>query len=119
MRLPPNARALFDLRRSGRVPVPGPFGHVSIVPDWNLETAGAAVLAPPGIDPLDLDFCIVAGLDVTIFVRGDDAERQVDLIVAVMNGDPSSITVVDLDCALNASFGAAVMAVFGRRSGDE
>ncbi len=118
MRLPPNSRALFDLRRSGRLPVPGPFGHISVLPDWNLEVAGATVLAPPSIDPRDLDFCIVAGLDVTIFVRGVDVEHHVDLLVAVMNGDPSSITVIDLDRAVDG-LDAGVLALYIRRAGDE
>lgn len=119
MRLPPNSRALFDLRRQGRVPVPGPFGHISVLPDWSLEIAGAAVLAPPSLDPRGLDFCIVAGLDVTIFVRVDDTEHHVELLLAVMNGDPRSIAVVDLDRAVDG-FDAGLLALYiRRRPGDE
>ncbi len=69
MRLPPNARALFDLRRRGHIPVPGPFGHVSILPDWKFSVSGAYVIAPPDIDPMELDFCFCAGLSVSIFCR--------------------------------------------------
>ena len=118
MRLPPNSRVLMDLRRAGRVPVPGPFGHVAILPDWNLETCGAAVLAPPSLDYLDLDFCVVAGLDVTIFVRGADVTNYIDLIAAVMDGAANSITVVDLDRAVDG-FGAAILAMYSRIPGDE
>lgn len=123
MRLPPNGRPLFDLRRKGRIPVPGPFGHVAIVPDWNMGVAGAFVVAPPSIDPLDLDFCFCAGLSVAIFCRLGDLRRPVDtwlndLILAVMEADPTGITVIDLDQTVDG-LDRGVVAMYVRRAGDD
>ncbi|MEW6415896.1 MAG: hypothetical protein AB1482_11645 [Pseudomonadota bacterium] len=118
MRLPPNSRELFAMRRAGNVPVPGPFGHVAVLPSWNMEIAGAHVLAPESINALDLDFCIVAGLDVAIFVQGVDVEHHVDLILAVMAGDPRTIAVIDLDLAVDG-LDAGLLALYIRRAGDE
>lgn len=119
MRLPPNAKQIFDLRRAGRIPVPGAFGHVAILPDWNFETAGAYVIAPPNVDPDDLDFCIVAGLDVTIFMLDADPARPLtDLVRAVMRSDPRTINVVDIDRAADG-LGLGVVGIFVRRAGDE
>ncbi len=123
MRLPPNSRALFDLRRRGRIPVPGPFGHVSILPDWKFEVAGAYVIAPPSIDPADLDFCFCAGLTVAIFCRLGELGRPVDtwldeVILAVMAADPTSIAVIDLDQTA-AGFDQGLVAMYARRAGDE
>jgi hypothetical protein len=122
MRLPPNARALFDLRRRGRIPVPGPFGHVSVLPDWGLTVAGAYVIAPPSIDPSDLDFCFCAGLTVAIFCRLAELS-PVDtwlheIIVAVMDADPASIAVIDLDQAA-AGLDRGLVALYVRRAGND
>lgn len=119
MRLPPNARALFALRRRGRIPVPGPFGHVSILPDWKFEVAGAYVIAPPEIEPTDLDFCFCAGLDVAIFCRLGSVGRPVDawlhdVIIAVMQADAQSIVVIELNQA-RASLDAGIVAMYERR----
>lgn len=123
MRLPPRARALFDLRRAGRIPVPGPFGHVSIVPDWHFEVAGAYVIAPPDIDPIELDFCFCAGLTVCIFCRIGTLERTLDtwledVIVAVMRADAKSIAVVELNLA-RAGLDQGVVAIYMRKGGDD
>lgn len=119
MRLPPNARALFELRRRGRIPVPGPFGHVSILPDWKFEVAGAYVIAPPEIEPADLDFCFCAGLDVAIFCRIGAVGRPLDawlhdVIVAVMQADAQSIVVIELNRARTA-LDAGIVAMYERR----
>lgn len=119
MRLPPNARALFDLRRRGHIPVPGPFGHVSILPDWKFEVAGAYVIAPPEIEPADLDFCFCAGLDVAIFCRFGAVGRPLDawlhdVIVAVMQADARSIVVIELNRARTA-LDAGIVAMCERR----
>lgn len=123
MRLPPNARALFNLRRRGRVPVPGPFGHVSVLPDWQFSVAGAYVIAPPSIAPSELDFCFCAGLSVAIFCRLGDDLSPVDtwleeVILSVMASDPASITVIDLDQTA-AGLGQGVVAMYVRRAGDD
>lgn len=123
MRLPPNARAIFDLRRRGRIPVPGPFGHVSVLPDWGLAVAGAYVIAPPSIDPAELDFCFCAGLSVAIFCRLGDLGRPLDtwlheVILAVMDADPVSIAVIDLDQAA-AGLDQGLVAMYVRRAGDD
>lgn len=123
MRLPPKARALFDLRRRGRVPVPGPFGHVSVLPDWQFSVAGAFVIAPPSIDPAELDFCFCAGLDVSVFCRLGDIGRPLDtwleeVILAVMAADPATITVIDLD-QTSGGLDQGVVALYVRRAGDD
>lgn len=123
MRLPPNARALFDLRRRGRIPVPGPFGHVSVLPGWHFEVAGAFVIAPPEIDPADLDFCFCAGLSVAIFCRLGELSRPLDtwldeVILAVMAADPTSITVIDLD-QTGDGLDQGIVAMYVRRAGDD
>jgi hypothetical protein len=100
MRLPPNGRALLDLRRAGRIPVRGPWGHIAILPEWEMDVAGAAVTVPQDMDPGELDFCFVAGLDVSIFTRIGSLGRPLDLhdlLGAVMAGQPRSIAVIDLN----------------------
>ena len=122
MRLPPNARALFELRRKGRIPVPGPFGHVSVLPDWGLTVAGAYVIAPPSIEPSDLDFCFVAGLSVAIFCRLAELSPVdtwlYEIILAVMDSDPTSIAVIDLDQAA-AGLDHGLVAMYVRRAGND
>lgn len=123
MRLPPNARALFNLRRRGRIPVPGPFGHVSVLPDWGLTVAGAYVIAPPSIDPAGLDFCFCAGLTVAIFCRLGETSLPSDtwlqeVILAVMDADPASIAVIDLDQAA-AGLDRGLVAMYVRRGGND
>ncbi|MDP1682205.1 MAG: hypothetical protein Q8L39_10590 [Burkholderiales bacterium] len=122
MRLPPKARALFDLRRRGRIPVPGPFGHVSVLPDWGLTVAGAYVIAPPSIDPSDLDFCFCAGLTVAIFCRLAELSPVdtwlYEIILAVMDADPASIAVIDLDQAA-AGLDRGLVAMYVRRAGND
>lgn len=122
MRLPPNARRLFDLRREGRIPVPGPFGHVVVLPDWNMEVTGAFVVAPPDLDPTDFDFCFVGGLEVAIFTRLGDVRRPMnswldDVVVAVMRSDPACVTVIDLDQA-DAGFDLGIVVNY-ERIGDD
>lgn len=126
MRPPPHSAELFKLRCIGKVPVPGPYGHVAVLTDWQIEVAGAFVIAPHGVDPLDLDFSFAAGLDVTLFI----AERcpyfqvyktleylfeqdQLDLIAAIMAGKPASVRVVDLSQA-HLGLGRATVAIFGK-----
>ncbi|MBW8457705.1 MAG: hypothetical protein K0M58_04570 [Thiobacillus sp.] len=123
MRLPPKARALFDLRRSGRIPVPGPFGHVSVLPDWGLTVAGAYVIAPPSIDPAELDFCFVAGLSVAIFCRLGEAGLPSDtwlqkVILAVMDAGPVSIAVIDTDQAATG-LDHGLVAMYVQRAGND
>ena len=122
MRLPPNARALFDLRRRGRIPVPGPFGHVSVLPDWGLTVAGAYVIAPPSIEPSDLDFCFVAGLSVAIFCRLTELSPVdtwlYEIILAVMDADPASIAVIDLDQAADG-LDQGLVALYVRRASND
>lgn len=122
MRLPPKARALFDLRRRGRIPVPGPFGHVSVLPDWGLTVAGAYVIAPPSIEPADLDFCFCAGLTVAIFCRLAELNPVdtwlYEIILAVMDADPASIAVIDLDQA-SAGLDQGLVAMYVRRAGND
>ncbi|MHB8912746.1 MAG: hypothetical protein ACYC42_08880 [Lysobacter sp.] len=85
--------------------------------------AGAYVIAPPSIDPAELDFCFVAGLAVAIFCRLGDLGRPVDtwlheVILAVMAADPISIAVIDLD-QTEAGLDQGLVAMYVRRAGDD
>lgn len=126
MRPPPNSADLFRIRRAGRIPSPGPYGHVSVLPDWNLEVAGAYVYAPPEIEPSELDFSFVAGLDVALFIQERCACHKVyetpeylfdgnhlELLGAIMDGSPETITVIELS-RVHLGLGQAVLAVFGK-----
>lgn len=126
MRPPPNSAELFRIRRAGRIPSPGPYGHVSVLPDWNLTVAGAYVYAPPEIEPRELDFSFVAGLDVALFIHERCPFHRVyqtpeflfdgdhlDLLAAIMAGNPETITVIELN-RVHLGLGPAVLAVFGR-----
>jgi hypothetical protein len=120
MRTPPNSAALFKMRRAGRVPVPGPYGHVSILPAWDLETPGAFLLAPPDLDPLELDFSCVAGLEVAVFTElGDVAAPTTlwSLLLAVLSCDPAAINVIDLNRAAAGQGG--LVAQFIRKAGQD
>ena len=114
MRLPPHSAAIMRARRFGRVPVPGIFGHVTILPSWDLEINGAYVIAPSELNPIDLDFCFVAGLEVSLFIRNCDRFRLVDLLRAVMRCDPLTVNVVNLDQSCNG-FSYGLEAVYARR----
>lgn len=119
MRPPPNSAELFRIRRAGRIPASGPYGHVSVLPEWGLEVAGAHVIAPPDIDPRELDFSFVAGLDVCVFCRIGTLGRPVDswlddVLLAVLTGDPASVAVVNLERA-HLGIGPARVGVFIRR----
>ncbi len=116
MRLPPNGKALFDLRRAGRIPVAGPFGHVAVLPEWDMEVTGAYVVAPPDIDPAELDFCFVADLDVGVFQRMGNvgSPLDLDLISAIRAGDPARIALFDLN-SLAKGFNAALWNVWNCR----
>lgn len=118
MRPPPNSAELFRIRRAGRIPTPGPFAHVAVLPEWNLEVAGAYVYAPPEIDPLELDFSFVAGLDVAIFFRRGGECQTFDnwllsTTLAVMSGDPATVTCIDL-VAAERGLGRAIVARYVR-----
>jgi hypothetical protein len=84
---------------------------VAIVPSWELETEGAFITCPPDLDPLELDFACVAGLDCTLFAQMPEAgpphhaQRTLD---ALMLAEPSRIVVVDLNAAAQYLAGGVV-----------
>lgn len=118
MRLPPNAGAIMRARRAGMIPTPGIFGHVAVLPDWDIETTGAFVLAPPNLEPSDLDFSFLAGLDCTLFLRESDAERVAPLLDAILHGAPRCLVVVNMERA-KAGFGDGIARIFQQRPAHE
>jgi hypothetical protein len=116
VRPPPNSAALFKLRRAGRVPVPGPFGHVCILPEWDMETPGFYLTVPSELDPGELDFSCVAGLEVSIFWPIGTLGHPLgldDLLGAVMAGEPASIAVINL-LATGKTLAGAMYCTFTR-----
>lgn len=114
MRLPPNASDIMRARRAGRIPTPGIFGHVAVLPDWDFETSGAFVLAPPSLEPSDLDFSFLAGLECSILLRDCDFDRLQPLLVAIMNGDPRRIIVMSIEHAAEG-LSDGIVGIFERR----
>lgn len=117
-RPPPNSAELFRLRRAGRVPVPGPFGHVCILPEWDMETPGAYLIAPPELDPAELDFSCVAGLEVAVFTELGDVAAPTTLwplVLAVLAYDPAAVAIVDLNRAARGQ--GLVVGQFIRKAG--
>lgn len=117
MRLPPHSAEIMHARRAGMVPTPGMFGHVAVLPDWDFETSGAFVLAPPSLAPSDLDFSFLAGLECSILLRDCDMDRLQPLLVSIMNGDPRRIVVVSIE-HVEEGLSAGVVGIFERRPPD-
>lgn len=119
MRLPPHSAEIMRARRAGRIPTSGPFGHVAILTEWDMEVTGAYCIAPPDIDPHELDFSFVAGLEVTIFCCIGTLGRPIDtwlndVVLAVMACDPSTILILNIDQA-DKGFAYGLVTVFVRR----
>lgn len=77
--------------------------------------AGAFVTVPADMDPGELDFCFVAGLDVSIFTRIGTLGRPLDLddlLGAVLAGEPASIAVVNINRIGEGLAGALFCQIF-------
>ena len=115
MRLPPYSADIVKARRLGRVPVPGPLGHIVILPSWHLKITGAFVVCPDDTDPATLDFFFVAGLDVTLLLRPIDYPRALDVALSVLSGNPRSLSLIDVRRAQVGGVGSGVLVVYSRR----
>jgi hypothetical protein len=77
-RLPPFGRAIWDLRKRGRVPV----GDVLIVAGWNrMKGWPWRVVVPDDVDPAAFDYSFVAGISCRISASSRD---RMDLVAAAV-----------------------------------
>lgn len=93
-RLPPFGRELVEMRKAGLVP--GNNTVVVSLDSWDWGKAYARVVVPPEIDPSQLDFCFVAGLDVVVVCDPSRTplERRDALARAILPYQPTTLRVV-------------------------
>ena len=95
-RLPAYGRAILKMRRTGRVPL-----HITVVAldDWRLGCWFPRIVVPKNTDATQLDFSMLAALDVTLAWRPciTSVDRRDAVIREVMKIGPASLRAFDLE----------------------
>jgi hypothetical protein len=96
-RLPPYGRELLKMRQQGLAPA-GPYVVISL-DSWRWGRAYARVVIPPDLDPEDVNFAFVAGLDVVLVLdRGTTTPLRRDAAVKqLLACNPASLRVLEID----------------------
>jgi len=108
-KLPAFGRELLELRRRGLVPERHPcVGHAVLSVDnwrWAQCYASRLVIAPE-VEPEEIDFSVLAGLDVTVFwtrqiTRADRFER---IQAAILRAGPNALQVFEAFAPVEKSY---------------
>jgi hypothetical protein len=100
LRLPAYGRELYKLRCEDMVPRRGFCNcHVIVLLDqWHIGSNQWRLVIAPNADPGELDFCVVAALDVLLVVNSGlcDQARRDAAAQAILRGLPASCIELDV-----------------------
>lgn len=96
-RFPAYGKQLMELRLAGNVPP----NCVVVAFDWNIGRIFPRIVIPDAIPFGDLELRYLAGLDVMLTYREDDAAKVTELAQAILKVNPRSLLAFALDVPKN------------------